>query len=76
MNPNQPTHSMPAPTSVYARLFGGIGVTGYPLRGPSASAAASPAIPALMCTTVPPEESRMPNSPSQPPPQTQWHTGA
>ena len=76
MNPDQPTHSMLAPTSVYARLFGGIGVTGYPLRGPSTSAAASPAIPALTCTTVPPAKSRIPYPPSHPPPQTQWHTGA
>ena len=71
LNPNQPTHSMAAPTMVYARLFGSIGVTGYPRRGPRTSAAASPAMPALMWTTVPPAKSRMPYAPSQPPPHTQ-----
>ena len=33
-------------------------------------------MPALMWTTVPPAKSSTPISPSQPPPQTQWATGA
>ena len=60
LNPNQPTQSIAAPTTVYPRLFGGIGVFGYPLRLPSAMHAASPATPALMWTTVPPAKSRIP----------------
>ena len=40
------------------------------------TAATKPATPALMCTTVPPAKSSTPQSPSQPPPHTQWQTGA
>src|SRR5512133_1168419 len=35
LNPNQPTHSMPAPTTESVRLCGIIGVVGYPFRLPT-----------------------------------------
>ena len=57
-------------------LWGGIAVPGKPLRLPRTIAATIAATPALMWTTVPPAKSMKPMSPSQPPPQTQWHTGA
>src|SRR5262245_11007822 len=66
LNPNQPTHSSEAPITVNVRLCGGMGSFPYPTRLPSASAAARPAMPALMCTTVPPAKSSCPLTASQP----------
>ncbi len=66
---------MPAPATVSVMLWGFMGVSGKPRRTPSMSAATSAAVPAVTCTTVPPAKSIRPSSPSQPPPQTQWHTG-
>ena len=43
-------------------LCGAIDVVGKPLRLPSTSAATRPAMPALMCTTVPPAKSSTPQS--------------
>src|ERR1700736_3232050 len=54
LNPNQPTHRSEAPMSVSVKLWGGIASLPYPTRLPSTRQLASPAIPALMCTTVPP----------------------
>src|ERR1700726_1542915 len=54
LKPNQPTHSSEAPTSVKVKLWGGIGSLPYPKRLPSTKQLARPAIPALICTTVPP----------------------
>src|SRR5674476_787660 len=54
LKPNQPIHSRPVPIAVIIRLCGGIATLPKPLRGPSISAATSAAIPALICTTVPP----------------------
>ena len=48
LNPNQPTHSRDAPITVNVRLWGGMASLPYPVRLPSAIAAASPAMPALM----------------------------
>src|SRR5450631_92760 len=57
LNPNQPTHSSEAPITVSVRLCGAIDSLPRPWRLPSISAVASPAMPALMCTTVPPAKS-------------------
>ena len=76
LNPNHPTQSIEAPTTVSTRLFGGIGVPGWPLRRPMTRHSTRAAIPALTWTTVPPAKSSTPRSPSQPPPHTQWATGA
>src|ERR1019366_1611254 len=66
LNPNQPTHSSEAPITAYARLCGAMLVSGWPLRLPSTSAHIRPAIPALICTTVPPAKSRTPACDAQP----------
>src|SRR6202161_28688 len=57
LKPNQPTHSSEAPITVSVRLYGAIDSLPSPWRLPSISAVASPAMPALMCTTVPPAKS-------------------
>jgi hypothetical protein len=75
LKPNQPTHNMPAPATVSVRLWGGSAWVPKPLRGPSTRAATRAATPAVMWTTVPPAKSSKPICISQPPPQTQWHTG-
>src|SRR6185436_16669017 len=48
LNPNQPNHSSPAPSTANGRLCGGEIRSGYPWRLPSTSAEASAAAPALM----------------------------
>ena len=53
-----------------------MGTLPKPRRGPISTAATSAATAAVICTTVPPAKSCKPISPNQPPPQTQWHTGA
>ncbi len=75
LKPNQPTHNMPAPVIVMVMLCGIIAVRGKPRRLPSTIAVTMAATPAVICTTVPPAKSSRPICPSQPPPQTQWHTG-
>ena len=45
LNPNQPTHSKPAPVNVITRLFGATAVFGCPLREPRNKAAIRPLIP-------------------------------
>ena len=54
LKPNQPTHNIAAPIKVSAILCGGIASLPKPTRLPTITAAAKPATPALMCTTVPP----------------------
>ncbi len=54
LKPYQPTHSSPAPSMVRVRLCGRIGSLGQPTRLPMIKASTRPAIPALMCTAVPP----------------------
>jgi hypothetical protein len=54
LKPNQPTHNMPPPATVYGRLCGVIAVCGKPRRLPSTTAHTSAATPALTCTTMPP----------------------
>src|ERR1700739_4383052 len=66
LKPNQPTHSIAPPISVSVRLCGAITPLPYPTRLPSTRQHTRPAIPALMCTTVPPAKSRMPAADSQP----------
>src|SRR5579862_6995896 len=57
LKPNQPTHSSDAPMTVSVRLCGAIDSRPSPRRLPSIKAVASPATPALICTTVPPAKS-------------------
>src|SRR5688500_6001093 len=57
LNPNQPNHSRPAPSTTSGRLCGFMGSLGQPTRLPSTIASARPAAPALMCTAVPPAKS-------------------
>jgi hypothetical protein len=54
LKPYQPNHSRPAPIIVRVRLCGRIGSLAKPIRRPITSASTPPAMPALMCTTVPP----------------------
>src|SRR6266542_5872094 len=77
LKPNQPNHSMPAPRMVSGRECGGMGSLGQPRRRPTTSASATPAIPALAWTTVPPAKSSAPSLNSQPlGEKTQCATGA
>src|SRR4051812_18780818 len=66
LNPNQPNQSNAAPSRTKGRLCGRMGSLRQPLRLPSTSARASPAAPALACTTVPPAKSSAPRLKSQP----------
>ena len=77
LNPNQPNHSMAAPSTVSGRLCGGLATPLYPFRRPIISAVASAETPEMICTTVPPAKSSTPMLRNQPPiPQTQWQTGS
>src|SRR5262245_38960874 len=60
LKPNQPTHSMAAPSTVYVKLCGGIGSLPYPSRLPITRAQIKADTPELMCTTVPPAKSKAP----------------
>src|SRR5687768_7039065 len=60
LKPNQPTHSREAPIMTIGTLCGGRAAVPYPTRLPISSAPTRPAMPALMCTTVPPAKSRAP----------------
>ena len=84
LNPYQPNHSSPAPSITNGRLCGRIGDEGQPRRLPRMSASTRPAVPALMCTAVPPAKSmalswvaiQPPFSPVTPSKaNTQWATG-
>src|ERR1700761_1481658 len=66
LKPNQPTQSSEAPIIVMVSECGAIRSLPYPVRFPMISAPTRPAIPALMCTTVPPAKSRAPAPASQP----------
>ena len=77
LNPNHPNHKSPVPINVSGSECGGIGAWGQPRRRPMTSTTASAAIPALMCTTVPPAKSSAPRRASQPAgANTQCATGA
>src|SRR2546430_17351806 len=54
LNPNQPNHNSPAPSSTSGTLWGTIAVRLSSFRGPSIRAATSADTPPLLCTTVPP----------------------
>ena len=60
LNPNQPTQSKEAPIIVMVRLCGGVASLPWPIRFPIMRQPTSPAIPALMWTTVPPAKSSAP----------------
>ena len=66
LKPNQPTHNNAAPVIVMGRLWGCIASLPYPKRLPTTNAPTNAAIPALMCTTVPPAKSNAPFSASKP----------
>src|SRR3954466_3424406 len=66
LKPNQPTHSSAAPTMVRTIECGGINSLPKPTRLPTTSAPTKPAMPALMCTTVPPAKSMAPQRNTQP----------
>jgi hypothetical protein len=77
LNPNQPNHSIPAPSTVKGTLWGFIGVPGHPLRFLTTSSRPRPPMAALMCTTVPPAKSSAPRWNNQPlGSNTQWAIGA
>ena len=76
LNPNQPNHRMPVPSTVRGSECGCIASRGQPARLPSTRTRARAAAPALMCTTAPPAKSSAPILASQPPANTQWATGA
>ena len=83
LNPNQPTHSSPAPMTEMTTLCGGMGTFPNPRRPPSTNAATSAETPELTCTTVPPAKSSAGtfmlspiNALNNPPlPQTMWASG-
>ena len=84
LKPNQPNHSRAAPSITNGRLCGFIGSLAKPFRLPMMIASMKPAIPALMCTTVPPAKSIgvdshsaiLPPPQSAPPPHTMCAIGA
>ena len=76
LNPNQPTQSMAAPIITIPGLWGGRISSGKPRRLPSIAAITRAETPQVRWTTSPPAKSCTPRSASQPPPHTQWHTGA
>ena len=54
LNPNQPNHSRPTPSSTNGRLCGRIASLLNPMRGPSTRASASAEAPETISTTSPP----------------------
>src|SRR6478672_8074912 len=60
LKPNQPTHSSEAPIMVMTSEWGGINSLPKPVRLPTTRAPTRPAMPELMCTTVPPAKSMAP----------------
>src|ERR1700712_3176864 len=67
LKPNQPTHSSEAPIMVMTSECGDISSLPKPTRLPTQIAPTRPAIPALMCTTVPPAKSIAPLRNKNPP---------
>ena len=61
LKPNQPTQSSEAPIMLKVSECGAIRSLPKPMRLPSSSAPTRPAMPALMCTTVPPAKSIAPH---------------
>ncbi len=57
LKPYHPNQSRPAPSITKGRLCGRMGTAGHPMRLPRISASTNPAMPALMCTAVPPAKS-------------------
>ena len=66
LKPNQPTHSSEAPIMVMTSECGAISSLPKPVRLPTTSAPTRPAMPALMCTTVPPAKSMAPQMNTMP----------
>ena len=66
LKPNQPNHSSEAPIIVIGRLPGAIASLPKPTRLPITYAPTRPAMPALMCTTVPPAKSSAPHCQMRP----------
>jgi hypothetical protein len=61
LKPNQPNHRSEAPIMVIGRLCGVIFSLPKPMRLPTMKAPTRPAMPALICTTVPPAKSSAPH---------------
>ena len=76
LKPNHPTHSMAAPTMTIHGAWGGLMPCGKPRRLPSIQATTRAETPAVTWTTMPPAKSMTSSWASQPPPHTQWATGA
>ena len=66
LKPNQPNHRSEAPIMVSGRLSGAIASRPKPTRVPITYAPTRPAMPALMCTTVPPAKSSAPHCQMRP----------
>src|SRR3954469_13838745 len=67
LKPNQPTHSSEAPIMVITSECGDISSLPKPTRVPTQITPTSPAMPELMCTTVPPAKSMAPHRNTRPP---------
>ncbi len=76
LKPNQPNQRRAAPRRARGTLWGRMAWRPKSFLGPRTKAPTRAAMPALMCTTVPPAKSRAPQDPKNPPPQTQWARGA
>jgi len=78
LNPNQPNQRMKTPSWESGMLWPGIAFgflfrSYLPIRGPSRSRPANPAVAPVRWTTVEPAKSWAPNlAISQPPPKSQW----
>ena len=77
LKPYQPTHSMPRADHGHARVVRRRQIARKAVaRAQHAGARPARTTPAVACTTSPPAKSITCRRASQPPPQTQWHTGA
>ncbi len=66
LKPNQPTNRIAAPTKLSGSECGAISSRPSPMRGPITQAPTSAAMPALICTTVPPAKSIAPQPANRP----------
>ncbi len=77
LKPNHPNHNSPVPNTTKGILWGVGTFLSKLVLLPKITAVTSAAMPALICTTVPPAKSNAPRLRKNPPiPQTQWQSGA
>src|SRR5262249_42080805 len=76
LKPNHPNPTRPAPGRVNGPLCGRTACRAKSFGGFNTAAATRAAAAALTWTTVPPAKSSAPHFERNPPPQTQWATGA